>query len=449
MLKVEYRQKVRPFQCEVIRFDPVIDYQEHPPGTHKLSNPVCDNPIQVYYEEITPNSEGSQHNWKSFQHYKMSKEPSDNVGTKQTLYYSFSPFTWFWKGVASSPYMGYRFTYGSNFNLGLKLMYDKQASGDFVTPPADLDSLVRRAMSSMLPSIKPGLSLVNSLIELKDFRSLVRSVRSFDDLVRTLKRFSPFRTLRQIFRVGADSYLQGNFNIAPLLADISGLRAAIASAEKQMNDLLSREGKPQKRHWSFSWAELENSYEVGGPGGIANIGVEMPSTFYDERYVSSPATQFHAEIEYNFNYTDYQREHARLLSLLDYLGLNLNPAIIWNAIPWSFVVDWIFSFGRYLDSLKTQNMEPTLNIRRFLWSVTRSRSILVTKGHYDTGLDSVTGEFPCRTPLPVVQETAYRREVGLPSRNSIESSGINFKEFTLGAALITAISGRRHRKQVH
>ncbi len=140
---------------------------------------------------------------------------------------------------------------------------------------------------------------------------------------------------------------------------------------------------------------------------------------------------FHAQIEYNYNYTQYQVEHARLLGYLDALGVNLNPSIIWNALPWTFVVDWVLSIGQYLDDFKVENMRPQINIRRYLWSVSRGRVITV---HRAVRLKLTDEQF--WIPLPTVRQTAYRRQVSGVSSSSILSSGLTLKEVSLGAALV-------------
>jgi hypothetical protein len=90
-------------------------------------------------------------------------------------------------------------------------------------------------------------------------------------------------------------------------------------------------------------------------------------------------------------------------------------------------------------------MKPTINIRRFLWSVKRHRRIFVSK---ELGYDLSGPLAPYRnleSPLPVVDESAYRRFVGMPSSSSIISSGLSSSEFSLGAALV--ITQRRPHKR--
>jgi hypothetical protein len=149
------------------------------------------------------------------------------------------------------------------------------------------------------------------------------------------------------------------------------------------------------------------------------------------------------QIQFNFNWTEYQRIHAGTLALADALGLNWNPAIIWNAIPWSFVVDWVFGVSRWLDQFKVPLLEPVINIHRVLWSVQRERKIFVQNLVGSSDSSSVSLHRP-RAQLPVVQQSAYRRDIDYPDSGSITSSGLSLKEFSLGAALVLA--RRRRRK---
>lgn len=165
--------------------------------------------------------------------------------------------------------------------------------------------------------------------------------------------------------------------------------------------------------------------------------------------MTTHASHFHAQIEYNFNYTQFQREHAHVLALLDALGVNFNPAIVWNALPWSFVVDWVVGVSRWLDNLKVGNMEPKINILQYLWSVRRSRTVQVEGkvafNKYFSGYDPYTYYPTAYVSFPVTYETAYRRSAGLPGPSWFETSGLSSKEFSLGAALV--VSHRRHPKR--
>jgi hypothetical protein len=402
------------------------------------------------YEEMTPNSTGSSQEWKNFEHYKVYGFPISEHGRgfDHTAYDGYPIKIYPYQGVHPTNvllYTNFPQTYGDlgRYSNNLPLMYVKRQDGGFVPPPTQLDALNSAALKTMLPTIKAELSVLNSLLELKDFRSLPRTVSSIWSTASSLVRRA--RTpLRQILRAGADGYLQQQFNLLPLLSDISGIHAALSRTEARMNALLTRQGRVQRRHYTYRWNELgsytseQSSSVSSGNGGDFAGEYQIAVTRRLRRETWPESTVFHAEIEYNYNYTRYQVEHARLLSFLDAFGVNLNPAIIWNAIPWSFVVDWVLGVSRWLDSLKTVNMDPVVNIRRYLWSVTRKRLISVSAGNSRTAvLPPKCKDIP-PVPLPLVHEEAYRRQVGMPEVSSIVASGVNFKEFTLGAALVFA-----------
>lgn len=416
-----------------------------------------------YFEVITPNSGGTQRDWKSFEHYKCAQLPSDsNQRTMvQTLHWSANP-SHPYVGYINDPVAAYRkfyYLFGSNepfgspgkLNSGLPVYYSPRADGGFVPPPADLDALVQRSLNVMLPHIKSELSLLNSIIELKDFRSLGKTAYRLAKFAaqfqgRTLKQlFGTYRLLQKNKKTRsqqlAGGYLSVEFAIRPLISDIVGLFTALSRLEKRMNDFVSRAGRSQVHHFQWAWIENSDSYTETD----STFALSMPESFQTQKFVRSrrvfnAPTIFHAEIEYSYQFTQYQVAHARILSLLDAFGVQANPAIIWNAVPWSFLVDWVFGVSRWLDSMKTQNMEPMINIRRYLWSVKRSRKILV--GHKSDPLASTGLPAGPLVYMPMVHETAYRRQVGIPSASSIESSGLTMKEVSLGAALVVV---RRRR----
>jgi hypothetical protein len=46
-----------------------------------------------------------------------------------------------------------------------------------------------------------------------------------------------------------------------------------------------------------------------------------------------------------------------LSGLLDTLGFELNPRIIWEAVPFTFVIDWFFGVGTFLQRLKIDTLD--------------------------------------------------------------------------------------------
>lgn len=412
--------------------------------------------VQYGFEAKSDESSAVDHTcWKPFEHYKVFLEPRPNSQLDEVRLVSGewtnSPYfhtaklrdPWLFVDAASYGGLG-------RSNSGLRSYYTVRSDGGFVPPPDDLDSLLSKAYKVLLPGIKSDLSLVNSIIELKDFKSLpsaiTKIVKGFSRIrVLTAKSGWNTKTLKhlanQYLHGGSDVYLQSQFNILPLLSDIAALRAALSRSERQMSDLITRQGKVQSRHFSYNW--FEESYDEDQSATFStNYGNRLCTVY---RKVVPENARFHVQMQYNFNFTAFQIEHARLLSYLDVLGVNFNPTIIWNAIPWSFVIDWVFGIGRFLDQFKAGNMTPTINIHRALWSITRRRRIGLRRQLSSKPAAMVS--FSEVTLLPETNESTYRRSVFVPSSSSIQSSGLNIKEFSLGAALVISRRRRYNRKQ--
>lgn len=419
------------------------------------------------YEEIAQPSftltYRDRHKWKDFEHYKVFKGTPNVSLARQYVYAenggSLYPHSYI--GSSTQPLFGYPWPGYTGLSqgtigfgdpgrptLGLPGFYAKRPDGGFVPAPSDLDKLEGMAYRLWLPVIKEELSILNSVYELKDFKSLRQTLAGIWQTInlRNLLRPSGRQSLRSSLRTTSDGYLQSQFNLLPLLSDITGVRRVLSRIQAQLNDLVTRSGRVQHRHFAYNWREFEDQVDRDDPFYLwpQQTVPGQISQYVNTRTTYHQPSQFHAEIEFNFNFTQYQLENAPLFAFHDALGINLNPRAIWNAIPWSFVLDWVIGIGRWLDQFKVRNMEPKINIRRYLWSIKRSRRIYITRdaNHYSNSYPGHSG-YPQSSPIPVVTEVAYRRQTGLPKPSSLQASGLSNDEITLGAALVLARRGRR------
>lgn len=448
------RQVVEPAQPGSVHW---IEYRNDGSELGSFDTAIVQPSFQTLFEKRSRDEKGSHKTWKSFEHYKCWADPgSGGLGsasvTRNALYSNNRNAL-----LAKSP-GGYWLYNGGSFgapgvmNDGLSPYYNPAVESGFVPAPSGLDGLIASSLQSMLPLIRPALSGINSVIELKDFKSVKGTIRGIRSLPKMfLRKGRAFKDISDILRVAADVYLQKSFNIAPLISDIRGIARACHQTESRLVGLVSRQGKLLTRHYSRVVEEAgttaeKSGYYAFGPHRLA--GAEGDSTcagaaFYT-RHVTSDASTFHAQVQYNYYYDAFQLEHAQVLALLDSFGVNLNPAIIWNAIPWSFVIDWLVDVGQWLGNQRIGNMDPRINIMQYLWSIKRKRRIIV-QGHtacqmnYTYSPEVLLGSIT----LPVVTETSYRRVSGLPTASSLTTSGLSSTEFSLGAAL--GITRRPHR----
>jgi hypothetical protein len=428
---------------------------------------VSNSDLISLVERISPPVPGSSKSWKPFEHYKCRM---DNLGVASNVKYSTADAVvdihnpqHAYAIVRMSNQWSRLADFGLNFGsppvVGLPSFVSAGAidGTGFIPAPVNLNDLIGRGLQTILPVIKPKLSLVNSIIELKDFKSLPETLhkltqfRFFGGLspLQYLKlhhsQRSPDTGLRAGVRIASDVYLQWMFNVKPLISDVMSIRTSLQQAAKVINDLVTRSGRTVESHWTWRWREFDDSDESQFRGYAP--GYPVPTNYGSwttRRRVLTLPSIFHLEVKYNYNYTDYQVQFAELNTLLDLLGVNFNPRIIWVAIPWSFVVDWVIGVGRWLDQFKRTAMEPKINIQQCLWSIKRQRNISISRtfGGSDVSWLQYSRDIPCLNYV----ETAFRRALAVPTVAAITTSGLSSSEFTLGAALILARRPRKHKR---
>jgi hypothetical protein len=435
-----------------LTFTPPVESPFQDPQTFFVPSPS----ITRFREKLYSDSEGSHSSWKDCEHYKCSSISNSGTASVRT---SVQFGAYFYVGDVPNPWFRYDGSFGSagETNAGLPSFDVPRPEGGFVPAPDDLNQLLQHGLSSMMPVIKDELSLINSIIELKDMATLRGTLESIKTIFHSQFTLRAKVPLAELFRAKSDVYLQYKFNIATLLSDISGIYRSLAKTERRINDFISRSGRVRVSHFTKTLTESpDNDSDIVDsdpvdfrwipPSGVPTGFFENIAPIRESRFVRTDPATFHMQVQYNYNYTEYQREHARILAFLDSFGVNLNPAIIWNAIPWSFVVDWVFGVSRYLSTFKVAAMEPKINILRCLWSIRRSRQIQIlgTSTYYVGSGSSVVPLTSLARPTTV--ETAYRRQNFSMTGSLIQSSGLSPTEISLGAALV--LSRRRRPKRL-
>lgn len=438
-----------------------------PDGLVVDSLPLTRPAVAVLEEAIIPQKlhwKKSRSQWKTFSHYKRVVSDStvapgiveiDCLGYIQNGYARISV-------PATFANFGWRAGSLGMFRQGLTNWYAEDwedveynsIRGVISIPDEQVDELKAMSYRHLLPLIKSQLSLINTIIELKDFVTLKHTIRRLGTLVKPLLRKNASFSLSQLAGLVSDVYLQYKFNIATLISDIQGLHRAMSKTLGRIRNHLSYEGRPQISHYARYLDELPEKVITEWPWELVNNGATFglfpnnATKVYTRREVLNKPTFFHAQMQYNANYTAFQREHARGLALLDAFGVNFNPAIVWNAVPWTFIVDWVFRVGDFLDNLKVGNMDPQINIMQYLWSVKRERQITVTvQTAVPTLFASSNLHRHTSTTYPVITETAYHRQVDLPEASSLSVSGLSLTELSLGAALVTARRTRTKKSE--
>lgn len=184
----------------------------------------------------------------------------------------------------------------------------------------------------------PDIQLPVSLFELRELPSLIQSLG------------------RNAFRAAADGHLRWQFGIKPLAQDLRTLFSFV----QQVNNRLD---------------QLERMRKNGGVSKRLRLGMQSNSVSSGPTIIHSGGGTIYARIETRRSVTtwgsiywvpsaaissaskDELRRIARLLTLgLHSSNMSLN---VWNALPWSWLIDWFFNLSNALAAGNRIAAHPT------------------------------------------------------------------------------------------
>lgn len=194
--------------------------------------------------------------------------------------------------------------------------------------------------------------MLNFLYELKDLKPLIKYVSKFNfaklnrDMRKVLQsvRTDPSKPL-------AEAHLANEFAIKPMLSDITEIFNQIFATVTSAQNKFSEAGSTnQKRHYSEG-AVLDNV------GAWCLSGYDSWST-HVWRVMGRRTVTYTATLRYNYKYTQRPGWDA----FTRYWGLDLNAEAVWNAIPFSFLVDYFVKIG---DSLHAAAHDPNVLLTEY------------------------------------------------------------------------------------
>jgi len=206
-------------------------------------------------------------------------------------------------------------------------------------------SLSAQAMDSILPTLSQGgESLVNFMLELKQLKDIVFFWKA---------RQGPLKTF-------ASSHLMYSFGWAPFLSDVKRLATALKQYQKKLRALQEGAGKRQISHYRryADMVTLPPQTPAVDPSGTHRI---------EAKWVQQPI--YCATVQYSYVMPDMSSVSNTIAGFLDSLGIQLNPSILWNAARYSFVIDWFFNVGEWLNRLRVDNLKIPATVTGFCHSL--------------------------------------------------------------------------------
>lgn len=316
------------------------------------------------------------------------------------------------------------------------------------------------ALQAMMPSFNGGdNSLVNFILELKDFKDVWKYVAG--GFTKKVSRLNAFRVKDRNGRerslwIDMDKgkplqklsqyYLAYNFGWRPLYNDVVSLVKSLTGFLKTYDELVRRQNRPQQRYWG-QWiagtATNETVYHESenGPNG-GWVGPFLGSARVRVIQEAHAGIRYHATLRYRYSIpNELFTTGGKAKAFLDLLGVSRNPAVLWNAIPFTFIIDWVVNVSAYLERLKVDNIKIQTELLDFCHSARVERTIRMdvqTNNRYKPSPYS----YMAAETSDVCRKREYKRRVGIPDlMTAISTSGLSPREFLLGGALAGARRG--------
>jgi hypothetical protein len=200
--------------------------------------------------------------------------------------------------------------------------------------PVVLQNWALQAHSAFADQVPPTVSLANFMYELKDLKGMIPKIES------------------SIAKTVSSNFLAFNFGVAPFVGDVKNLMNLADTVNKRLKYLRETVGKVQKLRFKRtipveSWnGDPIISYPLENNNFFSEFSFEFRRVNYQG--------VFNASCDLFQNLEGLDSQLGTLKAFAAAAGFNNPAAIVWEAIPYSFVVDWFFHFGQQLDYLAVQ-----------------------------------------------------------------------------------------------
>jgi hypothetical protein len=254
------------------------------------------------------------------------------------------------------------------------------------SPPPN--SLVQQhaveAFNSFNTQFPEEISIANFGMEFTEIGSLVPRIQS------------------NLLKTGANGWLSYEFGIKPLVGDLETLLNLSASVKARLEYLRSRYKKPTKLGY--------HAKDFWKPSSSV-VNVQYTSYMRHVFTLKSYSTEYRAggRLFHTLEYLD--ETLGRVIAYLGALGLNNPLKVIWNRIPYSFVVDWVVDISSLLSYVGTlQDVSGNWKLSRLHSSVKTSAKIEVQQVNLPSSLATPMSPIT----LGTVDVVTYQRWLGLP-----------------------------------
>jgi len=276
--------------------------------------------------------------------------------------------------------------------------FDPFPPGEAVNGPAT------KCFESFSTQVPAEVSLPNFLYELKDIKGMIPKMTN------------------KLVKSANDAFLGYQFGIKPFIGDVKKLSGAYFKVLDRIEFLRRSYGKPTRIH--FFQGDFYEHPSLGvrtdPPPDDLHQDLHWVLTSYKADFRASAT--LYQKLEGLDDTLGFLRASAAAL------GFNNPAGVVWEAIPYSFVVDWLFKVNDKLKSMAISPFQGTWELRDVTCSVSSFSVIdgwIWPRRNFGNAWNNVYR----------VRRRAYQRSVGLPVLRSSLGTLSDMQRVLLGSLI--------------
>jgi hypothetical protein len=287
----------------------------------------------------------------------------------------------------------------------LDIPYQNVLGVDFFQTPRFSD-LCFEAWTKLKTQVPDDVSLLNFAFEALDYKDLAKRVLNPKKSLRDLRKYagtSNWSKVRRLPKQINGEFLDVSFNWLPLVSDTQKIFNLYDTSARKLDFLRKTRGKEVVIRFSKPDCYINNLVGVEQLLGFQNDDWKRPYKCNRYQCDFTVTAKLYQELE------GLDDAWAGLRALIASAGINNPLKAVWNAIPFSFVVDWVAPFGQWLERAAVQ---PFYGV----WKVYDITTSVRERGEVEVSVEPRPGrdyQFT-KTLVTKVEIDKYTRLVGLP-----------------------------------
>lgn len=212
-------------------------------------------------------------------------------------------------------------------------------------PPNGEFEFLKRGYQNIRPKFKGLTSIPNFLFELKDLKHTLPTPKRIREIADALSgvRWNPFtkkgaKLTNELLDEAAAQHLSANFGYLPLIDDIFNILINVENYNDKIREFKKFSGATQTGHYKEVVAAV--THPPSFVSGEFYWKVDQQDSISDVEYAMTLKYKYFLQIE----------EINTPWTAIQFAGFRANPRVIWDAIPFSFMIDWVLRMGKYLES---------------------------------------------------------------------------------------------------